>query len=83
MLYHQKTKKDKCPTCLQPIFKYCVINQATKTESDYFDFPELLLQSKMDNGLNQEDQANAFDCLDHAFFSSEIAKLIKLRIEIE
>ena len=78
MNYHQKSKKERCPTCQQLITHYTVQNTQTGTTSVQFDFKELI-QDK----ATTENTENAFDCLDHAYFRAEISKLISLRNEIE
>lgn len=79
MNYHQKSKKEKCPTCQQTIVQYSVVNTGLGTVSAPFEFKELL-----GNGPEQQvPTESAFDCLDHTYFRAEIAKLISLRNEIE
>ncbi len=53
-------------------------NTRTHSESTPFDFKDLLNKDCV-----QGDYGSPFECLDHAYFVSEINKLISLRNEIE
>lgn len=77
--YHQKTRKERCPACQQPIHSYLVHNALTNSESAPLPFHELL--SSQTGPL--EETGSAFDCLDHSYFNQEIANLVALRCEIE
>lgn len=86
MNYHQKIKKDRCPTCQQVIAQYLVINTQTLSESTPFDFKELLesgVNGPTNNGGNIDDNGSPFECLDHTYFLAEVTKLISLRSGIE
>jgi hypothetical protein len=63
MLYHQKSKKARCPCCIQSITEYLVYNVTTKTESLKFNFADLLKQGEGNN--DQEKEFSTFECLDH------------------
>lgn len=79
MNYHQKSKKDKCPTCRQLIEQYQVCNTAAHSESGPFDFKDLLTQEE----TTVDEGGTLFECLDHNYFRDEVGKLIALRNEIE
>ena len=51
----------------------------TKSDSVAFDFQDILKNQTKPI----EESTSHFDCLDHEFFQTEIAKLIALRNEIE
>jgi hypothetical protein len=78
--YHQKSRKEKCPTCQQTIVTYVATNTQTNTTSASFDFKELLASQTKGDLTSTE---NPFECLDHAYFVEEISKLISIRNEIE
>ena len=79
----QKTKKDKCPLCQQEIKDYKVCNTTTFSESTSFPFKDTLAIESLKGPVSLDDNGSVYECLDHQYFVAEIAKLIKIRSDIE
>ena len=79
----QKTKKDRCPVCQQEINNYKVCNTKTLAESASFPFKETLAIESLKGKSDLNEHGSAYECLDHQYFVAEIAKLIKIRSDIE
>ena len=58
-------------------------NTKTQSESALFDFREILLREIKLDGQTVDEHGSPFECLDHAYFITEINKLISIRNEIE